>query len=111
MVLPRTIYDRTRHAAVRTPEYLFNQLIPYIGNKRKLLGLIQRAVRQTTVRPGDSFVDFFAGSGVVSRWAKLLGYRVIANDWEPYAQIINQCYIACNRPPALAALGGYATGH
>ena len=111
MALPRTIYDRTRHAAVRTPEHLFNQLIPYIGNKRKLLGLIQRAVRQTTVRPGDSFVDFFAGSGVVSRWAKLLGYRVIANDWEPYAQTINRCYIACNRPPAMAALGGYATGH
>ena len=108
MTLPRTTYDRTQHAAVRTPEYLFNQLIPYIGNKRKLLGLIQRAVRKTTARPGASFVDFFAGSGVVSRWAKLLGYRVIANDWEPYAQCINRCYIACNGPPAMAALGGYA---
>ena len=107
MVLHRTIYDRTRHAAVRTPEYLFNQLIPYIGNKRKLLRLIQRAVEQTAVRPGDGFVDFFAGSGVVSRWAKMLGYRVIANDWEPYARVINQCYIGCHQPPRLVALGGY----
>jgi adenine-specific DNA-methyltransferase len=107
MVLQRTIYDRKRHAAARTSEFLFNQLIPYIGNKRKLLRLIHEAVEQTAVRAGATFVDFFAGSGVVSRWAKLLGYRVIANDWEPYARVINQCYIACNGPPSLAALGGY----
>jgi adenine-specific DNA-methyltransferase len=107
MPLHRTIYDRKRHAAVRTSEYLFSQLIPYIGNKRKLLRLIHRAVQQTAARPGDWFVDFFAGSGVVSRWAKLLGYRVIANDWEPYAQAINRCHVACNAPPAMSELGGY----
>jgi adenine-specific DNA-methyltransferase len=39
--------------------------------------------------------------------AKLLGYRVVSNDWEPYALAINRCYIACNRPPAFDALGGY----
>ena len=106
MSLHRMVYDRKRHAAVRTSEFLFNQLIPYIGNKRKLLKLIHQAVQQTSKAKG-TFVDFFAGSGVVSRQAKLLGYRVIANDWEPYAQAINRCYIACNRPPALAALGGH----
>jgi adenine-specific DNA-methyltransferase len=107
MVLPRTIYDRKQHAAVRTTEYLFNQLIPYIGNKRKLLRLLHQAVEHTAAGPGASFVDFFAGSGVVSRWAKMLGYQVIANDWEPYAQAINRCFIACNAPPAFASLGGY----
>jgi len=106
MTVRRMVYDRKRHAAVRTSEYLFNQLIPYIGNKRKLLKLIHQAIQQTSTAEG-AFVDFFAGSGVVSRLAKLLGYRVIANDWEPYARAINRCYIACNRPPALAALGGY----
>jgi adenine-specific DNA-methyltransferase len=99
-------YDRKHHAAVRTSEYLFNQLIPYIGNKRKLLVLIHRALESTCEQKG-TFVDFFAGSGVVSRLAKLLGYRVIANDWEPYAEAINRCYIACNRLPACKALGGY----
>jgi adenine-specific DNA-methyltransferase len=106
MSFPRMIYDRKHHAAARTSEYLFNQLIPYIGNKRKLLALIHEAIERTA-RPKGIFVDFFAGSGVVSRLAKLLGYRVIANDWEPYARAINHCYIACNRPPAFAALGGY----
>lgn len=107
MALPRTVCDRTHHAAARTSEFLFNQLIPYIGNKRKLLRLIQQAVEQTGVPPGACFVDFFADSGVVARWAKLLGYRVIANDWEPYSQVINRCYIACNRPPVLRVLGRY----
>ena len=102
----RTAYDRKHHAAAHTSEYLFNQLIPYIGNKRKLLKLIEQAIQHTSAKEG-AFLDLFAGSGVVSRMAKLLGYRVISNDWEPYAQAINQCYIACNRPSAFASLGGY----
>ncbi|MEN6459483.1 MAG: DNA adenine methylase [Thermoguttaceae bacterium] len=106
MTVPRLVYDRKRHAAARTTEFLFNQLIPYIGNKRKLLALIHQALGRTSV-PHGTFVDFFAGSGVVSRLAKLRGYRTIANDWEPYAEAINRCYVACNRPPAFAALGGY----
>jgi adenine-specific DNA-methyltransferase len=100
-------YDRTRHAAVRTPDFIFNQLIPYIGNKRKLLPLIQRALRHGAPPKSSTFLDLFAGSGVVSRLAKTLGYRVIANDWEPYARPISTCYIACNRPPAFTSLGGY----
>jgi adenine-specific DNA-methyltransferase len=103
---PQTAYDRKHHAAAHTSEYLFNQLIPYIGNKRKLLRLVEQAMQQTAAKKG-TFLDLFAGSGVVSRMAKLLGYRVISNDWEPYAEAINGCYIACNRPPKSVALGGY----
>jgi len=103
----RTRYDRTRHAAARTREFVFNQLIPYIGNKRKLLNLIQAALRHTDATGPCTFLDMFAGSGVVSRMAKALGHRVIANDWEPYTRPINTCYIACNRPPPFKALGGY----
>jgi adenine-specific DNA-methyltransferase len=106
MTARRTIYDRRHHAAAYTPEYLFNQLIPYIGNKRKLLGLIGQAIERTSLKTG-TFLDLFAGSGVVSRMAKLLGYRVLSNDWEPYSEAINRCYIVCNRPPDLTALGGY----
>jgi len=106
MTAHRLIYHRKHHAAARTSEFLFNQLIPYIGNKRKLLRMIHQALQRTS-QPTGTLVDFFAGSGVVSRLAKLLGYRVVANDWEPYAQAINRCYIARNEPPALASLGGY----
>ncbi|MCD4727684.1 MAG: DNA adenine methylase [Pirellulales bacterium] len=106
MSAPRTVYDRKHHAAAHTSEYLFSQLIPYIGNKRKLLGLIHRAIQRAGAG-GGTFVDFFAGSGVVARLAKLLSYRVVANDWEPYAEVINRCYIVCSRPPAFKSLGGY----
>ncbi len=34
------------------------------------------------------------------------GYRVIANDWEPYAQAINHAFIQVNQMPDFAALGG-----
>lgn len=85
--------------------YLTDQLIPYIGNKRKLLPLIGEAIGRTSVREGV-FFDAFAGSGVVSRYAKSLGLRVVANDWEPYSEVINQAYVAANTPPAFAGLGG-----
>lgn len=89
--------------------YLYNQLIPYIGNKRKLLDLIAKALRSTGVRSDSTFLDLFAGGGVVSRFAKSLDYRVISNDWEPYTRPINTCYIECNQAPPFAALGGYET--
>lgn len=102
-------YERKHDAAATTNEYLFNQLIPYIGNKRKLLGLVFNALSQTSVFPSSNsiFVDFFAGSGAVSRFAKRLGFTVYANDWEPYAEVINQCYIEHNKPPEFSAFGGY----
>jgi adenine-specific DNA-methyltransferase len=101
------IYERAGHAAASTDNYVFHQLIPYIGNKRKLLGLIGQALALTSVKPPATFLDVFAGSGVVSRMAKKRGYRVISNDWEPYSQAINGCYIARSTPPDFDALGGY----
>lgn len=86
-------------------EFHTDQLIPYIGNKRKLLPLIREAIEASGI-VGGTFYDAFAGSGVVSRLAKTMGYRVIANDWEPYSACLNTAYIACNRPPEFRSLGG-----
>ncbi len=85
--------------------YLTDQLIPYIGNKRKLLPLIAEAVNASGIQSG-TFFDVFAGSGVVSRLAKTMGFRVIANDWEPYSERINSAYIAINHAPAFNEFGG-----
>ena len=85
--------------------FIYNQLIPYIGNKRRLIPLIEQAIHKTGVDSGV-FFDVFAGSGVVSRLAKVLGHRVISNDWEPYSYTINHAYIKQNRPPAFRKLGG-----
>jgi adenine-specific DNA-methyltransferase len=101
----RSIHHPRRHAAAHTDDYVFSQLIPYIGNKRKLLGLIAQAVEFTGITDG-SFVDLFTGSTVVARWAKRRGYQVLANDWEPYSHTIAHGTVAMNRVPAFAALGG-----
>ena len=94
-------WSPARHAALLTGEYLFSQLIPYIGNKRKLLGLIAQAIAATGEAPQHTdFIDLFAGTGVVSRLAKQLGFRVLCNDWEPYSEEINRCYVAQSRAPA-----------
>ncbi|NLN75362.1 MAG: DNA adenine methylase [Armatimonadetes bacterium] len=85
--------------------YLTDQLIPYIGNKRNLLPLIKQAIERSGVEDGV-FFDAFAGSGVVSRLAKMMGLKVIANDWEPYAETINTAYISVNREPAFGGFGG-----
>lgn len=84
---------------------MYSQLIPYIGNKRKLLPLIVRALEKTAV-DGGSFVDLLTGTTVVARMAKSLGFRVLANDWEPYSYEIALGTVALNKPPAFAALGG-----
>lgn len=102
---PQAWHHPRRHAAVRTREYLYAQLIPYIGNKRKLLPLIARGIRSTGCARG-TFVDLFAGSTVVSRFAKTLGFRVVTNDWEPYSYEIARGTVVLNRPPEFAALGG-----
>jgi adenine-specific DNA-methyltransferase len=101
-------YDRRHHAAASTTSYVFGQLIPYIGNKRKLLDLIAQALAQTGADPRRArFLDAMAGSGVVSRWAKEVGFEVVSNDWEPYTAAINGCYIACNAPPVYGRCRSY----
>ncbi|MCJ8145380.1 MULTISPECIES: DNA adenine methylase [Acinetobacter] len=108
-----SVYHKRRHAARTTDEYLFHQLVPYLGNKRRLLHLILEALELTgTLQPkkGKSapiFADFFAGSGVVSRLARQNGYRVIANDWEPYSHALNHAVLSCVEAPEFKQLGGY----
>ncbi len=112
MSLESTLYHKRRHAARTTDEYLFHQLVPYLGNKRRLLHLILQALEQTQTlnhpsKKAPIFADFFAGSGVVSRLARQHGYRVIANDWEPYSHALNHAVLSCTQAPQFAELGGY----
>jgi adenine-specific DNA-methyltransferase len=84
---------------VNNPDYLTKQIIAYIGNKRRLLHLIRRALDICIDGEfyGKSFLDLFAGSGIVSRLAKHLGFRVFCNDWEYFSYIINSAYIGIHK--------------
>jgi len=98
-------YHSKRHAAQSTNEYAFSQLIPYIGNKRKLLPLIIEGLRQTGLQKGK-FLDILSGSTVVGRMAKEMGFQTYVNDWEPYAYQLNRCFVGLNKEPEFTSLGG-----
>ncbi len=78
-------------------EYLSEQLITYIGNKRALLGEISAAVERVKRRLNKDRLrcfDVFGGSGVVSRLLKQHASFLVCNDLEDYAAIIGRCYLA-----------------
>lgn len=79
------------------PNYLSEQLITYLGNKRALLDFIDSAVTDIRSRLGTRKIttfDVFSGSGIVSRYLRQYSSLVVANDLEQYAETINRCYLA-----------------
>ena len=70
--------------------YLDEQIITYLGNKRKLLDLIVSAVQPKN----KVCLDLFSGSGIVARAFKESSCKkIIVNDLEKYSKIINTCYL------------------
>lgn len=75
-------------------EYINNHLIAYIGNKRRLIPLLEKAIKRCKIEEKNpKFLDLFAGTGVVSRLAKSLNFEVYANDWEYYSYILNKAFL------------------
>lgn len=77
-------------------KYLTEQIITYLGNKRKLLEHIASEVETALSEMGlDKAIicDLFSGSGVVSRRLKQYASRLYANDLEMYSYVINNCYL------------------
>ena len=74
-------------------DYLKDQIITYIGNKRKILPFIERSLNQIGIKD-YTFLDLFSGSGIVSRLAKVHGAKkIIANDLEFYSNILNRVFL------------------
>ncbi len=85
---------------------LSDQIITYLGNKRRLIKFIDKTVDKL-IKDDDelknkalsdiSFFDIFSGSGVVSRYGKLKGLEVHSNDLEIYSKIIQEAIIGINK--------------
>ena len=78
-------------------DYLTQQLITYIGNKRALLGFIGdgiKKVRQKLNKDKLKIFDVFSGSGIVARYFKQFSNLLIVNDLEKYSTVINECYLS-----------------
>jgi adenine-specific DNA-methyltransferase len=93
--------------------YLHKQLIAYIGSKRRLLPALHAAFARLQSRHRiETFLDPFAGTGVVARLARAMGYRVSAGDLEPYSWVINRCHLGIELSELdglFAAEGGVAS--
>ena len=77
-------------------QYLTQQIITYLGNKRKLLHNIATEVENALTELGiekGKICDLFSGSGVVARRLKQYSSRLYVNDLEEYSYVINDCYL------------------
>jgi adenine-specific DNA-methyltransferase len=78
-------------------EYLSQQLITYIGNKRALVGFIGNGIGKVQKRLHKEklkMFDVFSGSGIVARYFKQFSELLIVNDLEKYSAVINGCYLS-----------------
>lgn len=101
--------QNTTKKGLEDPDYLQNQLITYIGNKRSLLDFIQQGfsfVQEQTGKKKLVTFDVFSGSGIVSRMMKQYSSLQYANDLENYARIISSCYLSNKKQVNLEKLSG-----
>lgn len=71
-------------------------LITYIGNKRSLLPFINESILDIKYRLAKEklvMLDGFSGSGSVSRLFLIHAKKLVSNDLEQYAKIINKAYL------------------
>ena len=68
----------------------------YIGSKHSIIDFLEESIMDFTKKEGKIFCDIFAGTGVVGKRFKMLGYDVIANDIEFYSYVLNKHYLENN---------------
>lgn len=77
-------------------KFLTEQIITYIGNKRRLLSQIADEVENCLFELGKQraiICDLFSGSGIVARRLKPYSTILYTNDLERYSYVINDCYL------------------
>ena len=77
-------------------DFLTTQIITYLGNKRSLLGNIEKEIIEIENKIGSKKLvcaDIFSGSGIVARMLKKHSSKLIVNDLENYSSLINSCYL------------------
>jgi len=79
------------------PEFLTEQIITYIGNKRSLLDFITKGIQIVQKRLNKEKLDIFdvfTGSGIVARYCKQYSNTLIVNDMEKYTAVTSECYLS-----------------
>ncbi|HED38784.1 MAG TPA: modification methylase [Ignavibacteria bacterium] len=65
----------------------------YIGSKLSLLEFLDESINKVVDKDCDTFCDLFAGTGIVGRYFKRKGYKIVANDIQYYSYVLNRHYI------------------
>lgn len=65
----------------------------YIGSKKSLLEFLEKSIYQVVGKKDFTFLDLFAGTGIVGQHFKSKGHKVIANDLQYYSFVLNKNYI------------------
>lgn len=65
----------------------------YIGSKKSLLEFLEKSIYQVVGKKDFTFLDLFAGTGIVGQHFKNKGHKVIANDLQYYSFVLNKNYI------------------
>jgi adenine-specific DNA-methyltransferase len=91
-------------------EFLTQQLITCIGNKRGLLDFIGDGIKIVQKRLNKDklkIFDVFSGSGIAARFFKQFSDLLIVNDLEKYSALINKCYLSNENELNIFALRKY----
>ena len=76
----------------------------YIGSKHSIIDFIEESIMDFIDEDNKVFCDIFAGTGVVGKRFKKLGFDVIANDMQFYSYVINKHYLENNSIPPFSNL-------
>jgi len=76
----------------------------YIGSKLSLLEFLEESINKVVGKNCDTFCDLFAGTGIVGRYFKTKGYKIIANDIQYYSYVLNRHYIGNHKELNFAKL-------
>jgi len=89
------LLSESSSTAIQESEYVFQPMITYIGNKRKLVPWIMEIVEKLYKDQGRPLriLDGCAGSGVVSRAFRPFCEELHSNDMEYYSYILLRCFL------------------
>ena len=76
----------------------------YIGSKLSLLEFLEESINKVVDKNCDTFCDLFAGTGIVGRYFKTKGYKIIANDIQYYSYVLNRHYIGNHKELSFSKL-------
>jgi len=68
-------------------DWSLQQIAPYIGRIKTTMA---RSLIYETTQPGDLLIDPFCGCGIIPYEAAVMGRRVLAGDWNPYAVVLTK---------------------